>query len=144
MRVLAIDVGSSSVKAAVLRGTRVVGWIARVEFATQFDEVRAEIEPRAIFRAIADAIAQLGAAAKRVDAIAPAVLSPAWVAMDKHGRPITPIVTHQDRRSVAQAAEIERRIGKAKHLKLAGNRPFPGGISSTTFAWFARHHPALM
>jgi xylulokinase len=144
MLVLAIDVGSSAVKAAILRGTRVVGRIARVEFPTKFDEVRAEIEPRAIFRAIADAISQLGAAAKRLDAIAPAVMSPAWVAMDKHGHAITPIVTHQDRRSVAEAAEIERRIGKRKHLKLAGNRPFPGGISSTTFLWFAKHEPSLM
>src|SRR5436190_21999081 len=105
MRVLAIDVGSSSVKVAVLRGTRVTGKSARVEFPTKFDEVRAEIEPRAIFRAIAKAISALGPAAKHVDAIAPAVLSPAWVAMDKRGHAITPIVTHQDRRSVAEAAE---------------------------------------
>ena len=51
-------------------------------------------------------------------------MAPSWVAMDKRGRAITPIVTHQDRRSVDVAREIEREIGKARHLQLAGVRPF--------------------
>ena len=42
------------------------------------------------------------------------------------------------------AREIERRVGKRRHLRLAGNRPFPGGISSTTCAWFVRHERTLM
>ena len=138
MKLLAIDVGSSSVKAAILRGTRAVGKIAREEFATSFDGVRAEIDPDEILKAIRRAIGSLGDAVKQVEAIAPAVMSPAWVAMDKRGKPLTPIVTHQDRRSVVEANEIERRIGKARHLKLAGNRPFPGGISSSTTEWFRR------
>jgi sugar (pentulose or hexulose) kinase len=72
------------------------------------------------------------------------VMAPSWIALDKHGKPLTPIITHQDRRSVEVAIELERRVGKARHLKLAGNRPFPGGISSTTWAWFAKHEPALL
>ncbi len=71
-------------------------------------------------------------------------MSPSWLAMDKAGKPLTPIVTHQDRRSVDIAADIEQKVGKERHLQLAGNRPFPGGISSTTFAWFKRNEPALM
>src|SRR5207244_1358903 len=71
-------------------------------------------------------------------------MAPSWVAMDKRGRAITPIVTHQDRRSVDVARDLERRIGKARHLRLVGNRPIPGGISSTTWAWFNRDEPRLM
>ena len=63
-------------------------------------------------------------------------MSPAWVAMDRRGRPLTAIFTHQDRRSLAEAMEIEKRIGMKRHLALAGVRPVPGGISSTTWAWF--------
>src|SRR5215212_7251462 len=136
MTLLGLDIGSSSVKAAILRGTRIVGRVARESFATHYDGLRAEVEPDALLRAVSAAIRQLGAAARRVDCIGLSVMSPAWVAMDKRGRPITPIVTHQDRRSVEVARELERRVGKARHLKLAGNRPFPGGISSTTWAWF--------
>src|SRR5206468_10680657 len=31
-----------------------------------------------------------------------------------------------------------------RHLQLAGNRPFPGGISSTTWAWYLEHEPAAL
>ena len=144
MATLGIDIGSSSVKAGVLRGDQVVGKVARRSFDTQYDGVRAEVKPDDIVGAIRRAVGDLGAAAKRADAIALSVMSPAWVAMDKSGKPITPIVTHQDRRSVEVAREIEKRIGKARHLRLAGNRPFPGSISSTMWGWYARHDRGRM
>jgi xylulokinase len=64
--------------------------------------------------------------------------------MDAAGKAITPIVTHQDRRSIEIARALEARVGKERHLQLAGNRPFPGGISSTTCAWFLAHEPETM
>jgi xylulokinase len=76
-----------------------------------------------------------------VDAIALSVMSPAWIAMDAKGKPLTPIVTHQDRRSVAEAHELERKLGDGRYLAIAGTRPFPGGISSTTWAWYLRNEP---
>jgi xylulokinase len=141
---LGIDIGSSSVKAGVLRGTRVIGRVARRGFDTQYDGVRAQVKPEDILDAIRRAVADLGAAAKRADVIGLSVMSPAWVAMDKSGKPITPIVTHQDRRSVDVAREIERTVGKARHLRLAGNRPFPGSIGSTTWGWYARNEHSRM
>jgi xylulokinase len=144
MTILGLDIGSSSVKAAILRGTRVVGTIARESFKTQYDGTRAEVDPPQILAAIGRAIRTLGGRARRVDAIALSVMSPAWVAMDRHGKPLTPFVTHQDRRSVDVAMELEKRVGKQRHLKLVGNRPVPGGISSTTWLWFNRNHAALM
>jgi sugar (pentulose or hexulose) kinase len=144
MAIIGLDIGSSSVKAAILRGTRVVGTIARQSFSTRFDGIRAEVEPGAILDAMSRAIAELGARTKRVEAVALSVMAPAWIAMDKRGRAITPFVTHQDRRSVDVAIELEKRIGKSRHLRLVGNRPVPGGISSTTWAWFNRHEKSLM
>ena len=144
MRVLGLDIGSSSVKAAVLAGTRVTGSIARAGFPTRYHGDRAEVEPKHVLNAIDRAISDLGAKAKKVDAIALSVMAPAWLAMDHHGKPLTPLVTHQDRRSVQVAMDLERRVGKSRMLKLVGNRPFPGGISSTTYAWFNRHQPRLM
>ncbi len=64
--------------------------------------------------------------------------------MDKLGRAITPIVTHQDRRSVQVAREMLDQFGQARFLRLSGNMPFPGSISSTTFAWHRRHAASLM
>ena len=141
MTLLGIDIGSSSVKVGVLRGVRLVEDAPRVRFATRRVGDRAEVDPNAVLRALRAAIRPIAAAARRVDAVAVAAMAPSWVAMDARGRALTPIVTHQDRRSVDVARELERRVGKENHLRLAGNRPFPGGISSTTWAWYLRHEP---
>jgi xylulokinase len=128
----------------VLKNGCIASSLARAPLRSHFEGVRAEVDPASVLEAVAAAIGQVGPAAKRVDAVALSVMSPSWIAMDKAGKPLTPIVTHQDRRSVDIALEIEQKVGKERHLQLAGNRPFPGGISSTTFAWFKRNHPALM
>jgi len=36
------------------------------------------------------------------------------------------------------------RLGEERHLNLCGSRPIPGGISSTTWAWYLRHEPARL
>src|SRR5437867_2807854 len=127
-----------------LPGAKAAGRITRAFFPTCHDGVRVDVKPDAILKAVRDSVAQLGPAARRADAITLAVMSPAWVAMDKAGKALTPVVTHQDRRSVETAKRIEQRVGKQRHLHLAGNRPFPGGIASTSWAWFLEKEPAVM
>lgn len=144
MRFLAIDVGSSSVKAQLFSGGVAVGELSRVPYHTNHDGVKVEIRADVLLAAVASAIGQLGQGARSIDLIGLSVMSPAWVAMDKSGQAITPLVSHQDRRSIDLARDIEHRVGKEKHLQLAGNRPFPGGISSTTFAWFLANQPEVM
>jgi xylulokinase len=143
MNLLGLDIGSSSVKAGVLRDGKVVGRIARGSFETRYDGTRAEVDAGDVLKAIQSATRQLSGT-RSVDAIAFATMSPSWLAMDKCGRPITPIVTHQDRRSVEIANDLLARAGAKTLLRVTGNLPFPGGISSTTFAWFLRHQRALM
>jgi xylulokinase len=148
MRLLALDIGSSSVKAAILRSDAAPRGVVRVPFPTIYADdgtaPRAEVKLAAIERAIRTAIGKLGPSAKRVDLIAATTMSPSWLALDARGKPLTNVITHQDRRSIAEAAAIEGRVGKAAHLALAGNRPFPGGISSTTIAWHHAHErPSL-
>jgi sugar (pentulose or hexulose) kinase len=144
MPILALDIGSSSVKAAIVRPGKIVSKIVRQAYPSHFDGIRAEIEPNAILKAIIAAIGQLGPHVRKVDFVALSIMSPSWLAMDKHGKPITPIVTHQDRRSIEIAHYLEDKVGKEKILSIAGNRPFPGGISSTTCAWFLRHQRSVM
>lgn len=144
MNLLGIDVGSSSVKAAVLRNGNPHGRIVRAFFKTDHRGLRVEVPADRILKALADAVKQLGAPAKRVDAIGLTVMSPAWCAMDARGKALTPVVTHQDRRSVPEAREIERRVGLERHMQLAGNRPFPGSIGSTTWAWYQKYEPGRL
>jgi xylulokinase len=79
-----------------------------------------------------------------VDLIGLTSLGPAWIAMGSDGAPLTPLITHADRRSVEQARCIEREIGRERHLRLAGNRPYPGGIASTTWRWYAENDPDVL
>jgi xylulokinase len=144
MNVLAIDVGSSSVKAGLMRNGKLVGRAAREAFATHYEADRAEADPNQIVRAVAAAIASLPRSTSKADVIALSTMSPSWLAMDAKGKALTNVITHQDRRSAKIAVEIERRVGKQRHLELCGNRPIPGGISSTTCAWFLKHEPSLM
>jgi xylulokinase len=141
---LGIDVGSSSVIAGILRGTTVLKESPRAFFTSRCEGARVDVDPETLLAAVKKAVEGLGEDARKVDAVALAVMCPAWVAMDKNGRALTPIVTHQDRRSVEIARDIEARFGKDRHLNLVGCRPFPGGISSTTWAWFRKHEPARL
>ena len=141
MTTLGLDIGSSSVIAGILQGTTVIAEAPRAFFRSRCSGARVEVAADDLLGAVKQAIAGLEGQAKSVDAIGLAVMCPAWVAMDSKGKALTPIVTHQDRRSVEVAKEIERRIGKSRHLNLTGCRPFPGGISSTTWAWFMKNEP---
>lgn len=149
MRVLAIDIGSSSVKAAILDDAAEATdqhETVRVKFTSLYQDdgvaPRAEVDAAAIEEAVIEAIRKLKGADK-VDLIGSTVMSPSWLAMDAKGRPLTAVVTHQDRRSVAEAQAIEQLVGRERHLKSTGNRPYPGGISSTTFAWHLRNEAAM-
>ncbi|MGA2583435.1 MAG: FGGY family carbohydrate kinase [Tepidisphaeraceae bacterium] len=144
MHLLGLDIGSSSVKAGIVRNGKILHGPARADFVSRFEGVRAEVDPAAILKAIRQAINDLSSAAKKADVLGLTGMSPAWVAMDQRGKALTPIITHQDRRSVHVAEKLEKRVGKAKHLRIAGNRPFPGGISSTTAAWFVENHPEII
>jgi len=144
MIILGLDCGSSSVKAGIVRDGRIIGSIVRAAYPTHFAGPKVEVDPADLLNGIARAIADLGRAAKRVDAIGLSVMSPAWIAMDRNGKPLTRIVTHQDRRSIQIARDLEKRVGMQKFLRIAGNRPFPGGISITTLAWYAKHQPQII
>ena len=144
MNILGLDLGSSSVKAGIVRDGRIIGSLVRASYPTHFDGPKVEVDPAKVLKAVTHAIAGLGPQARRVDAIGLSVMAPAWIAMDHAGKPLTPIVTHQDRRSIQIARDLEARVGMRRFLNVAGNRPFPGGISITTFAWYAKHHPQII
>jgi xylulokinase len=96
----------------------------RTPYETSYHGVRVEIDPDDLWAAIVASVT--GLRPGRVDLIGLTALGPAFVAMDRSGKPLTPLVTHADRRSVAQARQIEREFGRDRHLATAGNRPYPG------------------
>ncbi len=144
MRVLAIDVGSSAVRAAIVKGVRLDGTLCSKPFPTRREGESVDVDANEIMRAVIGVVKGLGKRVKDVDVVAIGAMGPSWLAMDKSGKAISRVITHQDRRSLAEAHEIERAMGEQGHRALAGNRPVPGGISSTSYRWMQRHAPGVM
>jgi sugar (pentulose or hexulose) kinase len=146
MRVLALDVGSSSVKAGYWDGRRFLAR-SRATFKTQFDGVRVEVPPdellAALVRAAREAVGGLGRR-RKVDAVGYCAFSSGLVVTDARGNTRRPIITHQDRRSIAEAAALAARRGKRWWLARTGNLPYPGGIAASSLAWLRAHEPRTL
>ena len=142
MKVLALDVGSSSIKAAFCKNG-IIKHLEKVDVFSRFHGAEVEIPAAKLLKSLRKAISRITASHHQIDAITLDSFCPGVVATDKSNALLFGCVTHQDRRSVKESAEIERQIGKDRHLQLTGNRPFPGGIGSTTLLWFKHHEPDL-
>src|SRR5690242_7642813 len=92
MRVLALDVGTSSVKAAVLetQSGRTVGPVVRQAYPLhQPDADTAVIEPEELWHAISQAVAG-ATAGQDVEGMGLSCLTPCLVLLDQADRPILP------------------------------------------------------
>jgi len=145
MRILALDVGSSSIKAGYFKNAH-PKTLARIPITATRNGACVEVSltgKTGMLAALEAAITHAMEGHTKLDAIVLDTFCPALVLLDKSNKPLAGAVTHQDRRSIAQATEIEHRIGKARHLAITGNRPFPGGIASTSLLWFMQNEKAL-
>jgi len=142
MRILALDIGSSSVKAGLWTG-RAFSAQARVAFPTHFAGDAAEIDASTLCTAMLRAGEQVLASGSAIDAIAYCSFSSGVVFTDRQGKPLTPIITHADRRSSATALSLVKKRPKSWWLHRTGNLPYPGGIGSSTIAWWRQNHPAV-
>lgn len=133
MHVLALDVGTSSVKAAVLETSQAVpmGAIARIEYELERPTPEAaEIPPERLWSAVtAAARAAVRAAPEAVEGIGFSSLTPGLVLLDAQDKPVAPIWTHLDRRARPAARQVWAAVGD-EFLATTGNRPLPGGISA--------------
>jgi xylulokinase len=153
MNILALDVGTSSVKAAVLDAARgqPVGPIAKTTYDLDAPTPEAaEVPARRLWQATAQAARQAvehagvaGRAGKDIEAIGLSTLMPALVLLDKKDQPILPIWTHLDRRARPAARQVWSAVGE-EFLASIGNRPLPGGISAVCFRQQLDQDPYLL
>lgn len=142
--ILAMDVGTSSVKAAVLEAGRGdgIGPIGRAAYALEQPEPDAAVlDPAGVWEAIGSACRQ-AVRGVGVEGVGVSCLTPAWLLLDEQDQPLTPIITHLDRRARPLAREVWRAVGP-EFLSTTGNKPLPGGLSGIGCAWLLQNHPAL-
>jgi xylulokinase len=142
-RILAIDAGTQSLKACVVDRNAATLERRQISYAPQAKvKDRVEIEAEVLWEALIDACRQLRMA-KEVEAISLSTLCPSLVPIDAEGKPLGPIILHQDRRSYRQALWALDRVGEDKFLRIAGNLPIPGGISLTSLLWIKENEPSV-
>lgn len=135
MLILGFDIGTSSIKAAILDTATAepAGAIARVGYdldhpTPEAAEVPAERLWQALTEAGRRALAQDTVLTSGVQAIGLSTLTPALVLLDQADQPLSPIWTHLDRRSRPIALHVWEDVGQ-EFLQSVGNRPLPGGVS---------------
>jgi xylulokinase len=135
MSILAVDVGTSAVKAAVLdeNTSEPIGTIGREEYSLSSPvSEAAEVRAQALWQTIAAAARTATRGIPDVQAVGLSVTTPALVLIDKSDRPIGPIWMHLDRRSRMIARQVWQAAG-TEFLATTGNLPLPGGMSAICY-----------
>ena len=149
MLVVALDVGSSSARARAfdaagraLRGTE--GHVAYEPTTTADGGV--ELDPHAVIAAAADAldrcVAGAGARAAQIAAVGVSVFWHSLLALDRAGRPLTPVITWADTRSAVDARAL-RRAHDERALHARTGAPLHSAFFPAKLRWLARTRPEV-
>src|SRR5436309_1787367 len=123
MQILALDVGTSSVKATVLDVARdqPVGPVAHVHYELDSPTPDAsELPPDRLWGAVAAAAREATRATPHVEGVGMSCLTPALVLLDAGDKPIGNLWTHLDRRARAAARQVWQAVGP-EFLQTTGN-----------------------
>lgn len=142
MRVLALDVGSSSVRAVPFdERARDVGAAARQAYEPALGrDGSVELDADEL---VSVCQAVLGAAEVPYDALAISCFWHSLLLLDRAGRPLTPVLLWQDRRAAAQAEELARRLDGQRVHERTGCVLYPS-YWPAKLAWLAVERPETL
>jgi sugar (pentulose or hexulose) kinase len=146
MRILAIEVGGSSVKAAVLEvaNSTLITAPVRVPFAVDHPVPEAaEVPADRLWNALTASARQASRGLDDIQGVGLACVTPALVLLDAGDRPLAPIRTDRDRRARPAARQVWAAVGQ-EFLATTGNRPLPGGISAVSWRQQVDENPYLI
>jgi xylulokinase len=136
---LGIDLGTSSLKVAVLDGNGRLLASAGVEYAIDSPQPGwAEQDPRiwydAACIAVRQAMAESGLRAEQVEAVGLAGQMHSLVCIDDRGDAVRPAILWADQRSALQVERVNRQLGHEKLAACAGN-PLATGFALSSWLW---------
>lgn len=145
---MGIDIGTSSVKAALLeRSGKLAGAVGK-KYGISIPALGwAEQDPEEWWEAAKAAVAEVlrvcGVTGGQVKGIGFSGQMHGLAALDKDGKPVCPAIIWMDQRSGPESAEIHKMMEEHGLSRLLMNRPIPGTLICTLF-WLKRHEPALL
>ncbi|HTI53873.1 MAG TPA: FGGY family carbohydrate kinase, partial [Verrucomicrobiae bacterium] len=149
MLVVAVDVGTSSARARVFdaEGRALPGAEGHVAYEpTTGADGGVELDPGALLEAVGHALdrclAGAGARAGDIAAVGASVFWHSLLALDRDGRPLTPIITWADTRSAAAALEL-RRAHDERAIHQRTGAPLHSAFFPAKLRWLRRTRPEL-
>lgn len=136
MRVLALDVGSSSTRACAYdeRG-RWLGECAQQKYSARTSrDGSAELDADELVRVAEAVLAEAGSA----DALGSSCFWHSLLLLDEHEEPLTPVLLWQDRRAAAQAEKLAERLDQRAVHERTGCMLHPS-YWPAKLAWLAEH-----
>lgn len=140
-RVLAIDIGTSSIRAAIYgQGLQPVRQATQVRYRWRVgSDGSVEAAPATIERAVGQAIdGALDGVATRVDAVAMAAFWHSLIGVDAKGRPVTSVIPWSDTRSARQVEALRQRLDERAIHTRTGCR-LHQTYWPARLRWFAEH-----
>jgi gluconokinase len=147
--VLALDVGSSSVRASLYdsSGSRVEGAEAKLEHDLRYTSDGGATKEAAelldlLARAIDEALARAGRRAEQIIGVGLATFWHSLLGLDAHGEPTTPVLTWADRRAAVAADRLSARLDERAIYRRVGC-PFHSSYHPAKLLWLSEAHPGI-
>lgn len=143
---LGIDVGTSSIKAAMIDGAAKVLGISRAEYRLISNDANSvQIDTDDMWRASLDCLRSLrddhGIDMGCVVGVSISCLCPGLTALAEDGSVLVDPIIYSDNRSVREAEHIKQAVGPDKLFELTANTAMAGATSGTSMLWIKRNLP---
>ncbi|NGZ76189.1 gluconokinase [Saccharibacillus alkalitolerans] len=144
---IGLDIGTTSTKAFLYEEKGDIRGGAQAAYPLLVPEAgRAEQRPDELVDAVADAIGgamkDANAQAGDISAVGISAAMHSLMALDRGGRPLTPLITWADNRSIGEANELRQR-GQALQLYRATGTPIHPMSPLTKLLWLRKHEPEV-
>ena len=144
-KLLGIDIGTTSLKAAVFDGTgkrlavRSVDYTLDTDAETGFIEFNADEYITMCRRVISELEAECG----KIDALSVDTQGETLILTDNNGKPLCPAVVWLDNRAVAEAEAIKEKFGNKLVYEVTGQPEITAGWPASKLLWFKNNKPEI-
>lgn len=144
-KLLGLDIGTTSLKAAVFAetgerlGLKSVDYTLQTDASTGFIELDAMDYVSMCTKVIDEFIAEFG----QIDAISLDTQGETMVLADRSGKPLYPAVNWLDNRATEEAEEIKTRFGNRKVYEVTGQPEISAGWPACKALWFRKNRPEI-